>query len=173
MHGSQFDAWGDKRAGPAPSDLRAFPSIVDGDTVVVTRPARSSTDRPGDASGGVGTQCLGSEPDDDGGTLRLHSVGSQQGVPLETAMARPDGAFVLVRGASILLVRGGSARVCGRAIWTSGPPACAGPEAPDLSLFDDREWALLTGDFVAHVRNGTLTEIAFADSYRVEGPGEA
>ena len=118
----------------------------------------------------IGAQCLGSDEGDDPASLVLHSIVEEDGVPLDHAMARPDGAFVLIRGASILLEQGEAARVCTTPVRAPAPPSCVGPEAPEVALFDDRPWALLTGDFVARVHGDALIDIAFTISVSVEGP---
>lgn len=159
--GSAFDESGRKRAGPAPTGLRTYPVSLRDDGVTVTEPAMVQHDP---AEGGVRGHCLaGGEP----GSLLLHSITDDPGVPLEVAVAGPDGEVVLVRGAEILLGRGGPARAC-EAVEPG--PLCRGPMAPELALFDEREWAVLRGDFVARVTGGVLTDIAFVGAYTVEDP---
>lgn len=167
MHGSTFDEWGGKRAGPAPDHLHRYDTDLFGNTVVVGERRDGLT--PQFSVGDEGDQCLGGD-NGDPAPLHFHSIAEDEGVSVAEALDAHDGQVVLVRGASILLEQGEPGRVCAT-IWTSRPPTCVGPEAPDLSLFDDRMWALLSGDFVTRVRAGTLTEITFVGAYRVDGPG--
>lgn len=182
QHGSQFDEYGRYRAGPAPSGLSAYPTGPAVDSKVrVTGPgypqpsARTAGGENGAPAEGPG--CFEGVPDPGDpagyqrGTLDLHVLAAEPGVPIDEAMSRPNGTIVVIRDAPVLMVAGRPTIVCQDALQESSPPRCDGPEAPDHDLRDRLEWALAEGTFVARVVDGALEDIAFVAGWTMqEGP---
>ena len=161
--GSTFDAQGEKRAGPAPSGLRAYEvgPIADGQVLVSPPASPRGDDGESTAPAAEGPPCYGDDPQYNAGTLQLHDVGDTRSVTLEGAMTAPVGDLVLVRGSTILLTPEGATVCPSDDGLRPTRPRCDGVAAPELALGEGRMWATLTGTFLARVGEDVLLDVAF------------
>jgi hypothetical protein len=171
-YGSQYDEHGRVRAGPAPTGLGLYPSRpVTGGRVELTGPMRV---QPRAQEGGIpaapstGPDCVSSRPS----TLLLHEVTHTRVATLREATKDGNGALVVVRDAPILLRAGQVAVVCwdDTALLEADPPTCSGVQAPGVSLGPDLKWEVVSGTFLARVREHAVRDIVYLDRWQIRGP---
>jgi Rieske Fe-S protein len=98
MYGSQWDAQGRKRGGPAPTGLLQYPStvtrdqvLVSGAPVAVTTPAPTIDQAPPGYIAPIGNPCWDpTEPDYNPGTSRRPNLGSARTISVRSLPARPS-----------------------------------------------------------------------------------
>ncbi len=163
--GSQFDARGAKRGGPAPTGLRGYRtgSVVDG-RVDVSGPSSPRRGTGATLSAPrAGAHCHGDGPAYNPGTLELHPVGGVEAATLEEAMSGAINELVLVRNSTILLTSDGATVCQTGTVPRLAETRCDGVEAPELSVGAGRTWVTLTGTFLARVGEGTLRDIVYVE----------
>lgn len=175
-YGSAYAEDGRKVAGPAPTGLDAYTTAVEGDTVVVGAskttlgkvPPVGVLDRDRPRRGSDCFEATAADPNVVVNTAEPHRVGTGPGFSAEEALRQPTGQVVLVPDANVLIIEGRPSVLCAGPVRSSVPPQCDGPEVSGLQTRAPETWALVKGDFVARVENGTLSDLAATTEIQVE-----